>query len=142
MKGNPFDFFVQFHLTERCNLACRHCYQSGIVSEMNYEEVCGAIADAKTTIEGWARDYEMDVSPSLHFTGGEPLLQLGGCRPYLRGIRSGGWLLAETTAADPSLRAGLRPRAGSSSTGSTILAGPAGALGPERASAADFEDIP
>jgi radical SAM protein with 4Fe4S-binding SPASM domain len=75
MKGTPFDFFVQFHLTERCNLACRHCYQSGPVPEMNYEEVCGAIAEVKTAIEGWAKDYEMDVSPSLHFTGGEPLLR-------------------------------------------------------------------
>lgn len=75
MKGTPFDFFVQFHLTERCNLACRHCYQSGPVLEMDYEEICGAIADTKTAIEGWAKDYAMDVSPSLHFTGGEPLLR-------------------------------------------------------------------
>jgi radical SAM protein with 4Fe4S-binding SPASM domain len=42
---------------------------------MTHEEVCGAIADVKTAIEGWAKDYEMDVSPSLHFTGGEPLLR-------------------------------------------------------------------
>jgi AdoMet-dependent heme synthase len=83
MKGTPFDFFVQFHLTERCNLACRHCYQSGQVSEMNYEEICGIIADAKTAIEGWANDYGMDVSPSLHFTGGEPLLR-GDLFPILR----------------------------------------------------------
>ncbi|HWR71362.1 MAG TPA: radical SAM protein [Dehalococcoidia bacterium] len=83
MKGTPFDFFVQFHLTERCNLACRHCYQSGPVSEMNYEEICGVIADVKTTIEGWAKDYAMDVSPSLHFTGGEPLLR-GDLFPILR----------------------------------------------------------
>lgn len=75
MKGTPFDFFVQFHLTERCNLACRHCYQSGPVSEMNHEEVCGAIANVKAAIEGWAKDYAMEVSPSLHFTGGEPLLR-------------------------------------------------------------------
>jgi radical SAM protein with 4Fe4S-binding SPASM domain len=75
MKGTPFDFFVQFHLTERCNLACRHCYQAGPVLEMDYEEICGAIADVKTAIEGWAKDYEMDVSPSLHLTGGEPLLR-------------------------------------------------------------------
>jgi radical SAM protein with 4Fe4S-binding SPASM domain len=75
MKGTPFDFFVQFHLTERCNLACRHCYQARPVPEMEYGEICGAIADAKTAIEGWANDYAMDVSPSLHFTGGEPLLR-------------------------------------------------------------------
>jgi radical SAM protein with 4Fe4S-binding SPASM domain len=75
MRGTPFDFFVQFHLTERCNLSCRHCYQSKTVSEMNYEEVCGAITNVKTAIEGWASDHGMDVSPSLHFTGGEPLLR-------------------------------------------------------------------
>lgn len=42
---------------------------------MNYQEICGAIAEVKRTIEGWAVDYNMDVSPSLHFTGGEPLLR-------------------------------------------------------------------
>ncbi len=43
--------------------------------------------------------------------------------------RSGGAVLSETTAANPSRKTGFRPRAGSSGTGSTILAGPAGALG-------------
>ena len=75
MKGTPFDFFVQFHLTEKCNLACRHCYQSGAVPEMNYQEICGAISSIRTTVEGWAVDYNMNMSPSLHFTGGEPLLR-------------------------------------------------------------------
>lgn len=75
MKGTPFDFFVQFHLTERCNLSCRHCYQSAAVPEMSYEEICGAITEVKRTVEGWAIDHDVDVSPSLHFTGGEPLLR-------------------------------------------------------------------
>jgi AdoMet-dependent heme synthase len=96
MKGTPFDFFVQFHLTERCNLACRHCYQSGPVSEMSYEEICGAIADVKTAIEGWANDYRMDVSPSLHFTGGEPLLR-GDLFPILRYARGCGFTTSVMT---------------------------------------------
>ncbi len=75
MLGTPFEFFVQLHLTESCNLSCRHCYQSEAVSEMNYQELCGVIAEMKRTIEGWATDYDMDVSPSLHLTGGEPLLR-------------------------------------------------------------------
>jgi radical SAM protein with 4Fe4S-binding SPASM domain len=75
MKGTPFDFFVQFHLTERCNLLCRHCYQSAAVSEMTYEEVCGAMTEVKKTVHGWAVDHDIDVSPSLHFTGGEPLVR-------------------------------------------------------------------
>ena len=42
--------------------------------------------------------------------------------------RSPGYCSLVTTAATSSRKTGLRPRAGSSSTGSTILAGPAGAL--------------
>lgn len=75
MRGTPLDFFVQLHVTERCNLACRHCYQSGPVAEMSHQEVCRAITNVKTAVEGWARDYDMDISPSLHVTGGEPLLR-------------------------------------------------------------------
>jgi len=75
MKGTPYDFFVQWHLTERCNLRCRHCYQSGGVAEMRYDEICRAIDNVKSAIEGWATEYQMDMSPSLHFTGGEPLLR-------------------------------------------------------------------
>jgi radical SAM protein with 4Fe4S-binding SPASM domain len=93
MKGTPFDFFVQFHLTERCNLACRHCYQGASVLEMDYGEICGAIADVKTAIEGWAKDHEMDVSPSLHFTGGEPLLR-DDLFPILRHARGCGFSLS------------------------------------------------
>lgn len=102
MKGTPFDFFVQFHLTERCNLACRHCYQSGLVPEMNGEEVCGAIANVKAAIEGWARDYEMDVSPSLHFTGGEPLLRedLLAILGYARGAGFSTSLMSNGTLID------------------------------------------
>lgn len=110
MKGIPFDFFVQFHLTERCNLACRHCYQSGPVSEMNYEEICGAIADVKTAIEGWANDYAMDVSPSLNFTGGEPLLR-GDLFPILRYAWGCGFttaLMSNGTLVDPVTARQLR----------------------------------
>ena len=75
MRGTPLDFFVQLHLTERCNLACRHCYQSAPVAEMSHQEVRLAITNVKTAVEGWAKDYDMDISPSLHVTGGEPLLR-------------------------------------------------------------------
>src|SRR4030043_343180 len=75
MKGTPYDFFVQLHLTERCNLKCRHCYQSGKVSEMNYKEICRAIDNIKEAVQRWVTEYEMEMSPSFHFTGGEPLLR-------------------------------------------------------------------
>ena len=75
MKGTPYDFFVQWHLTERCNLRCRHCYQSGTVPEMSYEEICRAIDNIGKAFQSWVTEYEMEMSPSFHFTGGEPLLR-------------------------------------------------------------------
>ncbi len=90
MNAVPFQFFVQFHLTERCNLACLHCYQSGPVSEMSGEEVGRVIADVRTGIAGWAGDYGLDISPSLHFTGGEPLLR-EDLFPVLRQARERGF---------------------------------------------------
>ena len=110
MKGTPFDFFVQFHLTERCNLACRHCYQGAPVLEMDYGEICGAIADVKTAIEGWAKDYAMNVSPSLHFTGGEPLLR-DDLFPILRHARGCGFsvsLMSNGTMIDRAVAEQLK----------------------------------
>ena len=75
MKGTPYDFFVQWHLTERCNLRCRHCYQSVAVPEMSYQEICGAIDNIRSAFQSWVTLYNMEMSPSFHFTGGEPFLR-------------------------------------------------------------------
>jgi radical SAM protein with 4Fe4S-binding SPASM domain len=75
MEGTLLDFFVQLHMTERCNLRCAYCYQTGSATEMSYAEICRAIDNVKDGIEGWATDYQLDISPSLHLTGGEPLLR-------------------------------------------------------------------
>ncbi len=75
MKGTPYDFFVQWHLTERCNLRCRHCYQWGAVSEMSCQEICGAIDNVRSALKSWVTEYDMQMSPSFHFTGGEPFLR-------------------------------------------------------------------
>jgi len=108
MKGTPFDFFVQFHLTERCNLSCRHCYQSAAVPEMGFEEICGAITEVKKTVQGWAMDHDIDVSPSLHFTGGEPLVRqdlfavldyASGCG-FAVSLMTNGTLIDETAARE------------------------------------------
>ena len=72
----PFEFFVQWHLTERCNLACTHCYQEGSApEEMSYHEIKEAIGDVHDTIAAWSDLYEIDFSPSFNITGGEPFLR-------------------------------------------------------------------
>ena len=73
-----FDFFIQWHLTERCNLRCRHCYQGPKRPlEMTVGDVCSEIDGAVRMFQAWESEQDVRVSPSIHFTGGEPLLYRG-----------------------------------------------------------------
>jgi radical SAM protein with 4Fe4S-binding SPASM domain len=73
-----FQFFIQWHLTERCNLRCRHCYQGWRkVQEMTASEVKREIDGATQMFQAWEEEHGIRVSPSIHFTGGEPFLYKG-----------------------------------------------------------------
>jgi len=73
---NPFDFFFQWHLTERCNLNCLHCYQDGrVAGEMTSYEIERTITILSDTISQWSELYEIPFSPSINVTGGEPFLR-------------------------------------------------------------------
>ena len=73
---NAFDFFVQLHLTERCNLQCRHCYQTGrSVNEMSFPEIREVVAEISDTLGEWESAYGIQYSRSFNVTGGEPLLR-------------------------------------------------------------------
>ncbi len=72
----PFDFFIQWHLTERCNLRCSHCYQTGEKQdEMSLPEIRDGIQEIAETLNIWKRTYDMDFTPSVNISGGEPLLR-------------------------------------------------------------------
>jgi AdoMet-dependent heme synthase len=72
----PFDFFVQLHLTERCNLRCKHCYQTGkSVNEMSFTEIKEAVTEISDTLAEWETVYGMRYSKSFNVTGGEPFLR-------------------------------------------------------------------
>lgn len=73
-----FDFFIQWHLTERCNLQCRHCYQQRRKpGEMSIGELKQQIDGATEMLLAWEEEYDISLSPSIHFTGGEPFLYKG-----------------------------------------------------------------
>ncbi|UCH45096.1 MAG: radical SAM protein [Nitrospiraceae bacterium] len=73
---NSLDFLVQWHLTEKCNLKCTHCYQTGEHRrELSPSEVMKAIQEISHTLNSWHENYDIDFSPSLNITGGEPLLR-------------------------------------------------------------------
>lgn len=64
-------FYIQWHITDHCNLRCRHCYQDNFTGrgDLGWEGL-KAVADTLTsTLERWQR------SACIHVTGGEPLLR-------------------------------------------------------------------
>ena len=73
---NAFDFFVQWHLTERCNLACTHCYQGEKkAAEMTFGEIRRTIGKISETIRQWSDAYAIPFLPGISVTGGEPFLR-------------------------------------------------------------------
>jgi radical SAM protein with 4Fe4S-binding SPASM domain len=75
MQGSPYNFFIQWHVTERCNLKCRHCYQNEALPELTRVQICDGISNICGAIESWIEEYEIDISPFIHFTGGEPFIR-------------------------------------------------------------------
>jgi radical SAM protein with 4Fe4S-binding SPASM domain len=75
-SGSSFDFFIQWHLTERCNLACTHCYQEGrAIGEMDLPGIKQTVHHISDTIRQWSDTYEIPFSASSNITGGEPFLR-------------------------------------------------------------------
>jgi radical SAM protein with 4Fe4S-binding SPASM domain len=76
LTDHSFDFFIQWHLTERCNLRCIHCYQEGKISpEMSLSEIGPVVAEIAEMIQAWSETHEIAFSPSFNVTGGEPFLR-------------------------------------------------------------------
>jgi AdoMet-dependent heme synthase len=70
------DFLIQWHLTERCNLRCRHCYQSTPDGdEMSLPEILVVLDEIAQMFEAWSQAYGMAFSPSFTITGGEVFLR-------------------------------------------------------------------
>jgi MoaA/NifB/PqqE/SkfB family radical SAM enzyme len=71
-----FDFLIQWHLTERCNLKCAHCYQDKEKpEEMPFSEIVPNIKAAAQMVKDWEEIYDIEFLPSFNVTGGEPFLR-------------------------------------------------------------------
>lgn len=70
------EFFIQWHLTERCNLQCSHCYQNGTPgNELSFSESSDFITEVSDMLKEWSDSYDIDFAPSFNVTGGEPFLR-------------------------------------------------------------------
>jgi MoaA/NifB/PqqE/SkfB family radical SAM enzyme len=71
-----FDFLIQWHLTERCNLSCSHCYQEGTkTGELTLPDIKETVTEISEMFSAWTERYGVAVSPSFNITGGEPFLR-------------------------------------------------------------------
>ncbi len=67
------EFTVQWHLTNKCNLNCKHCYMIGKkIYDYPKESAKRFLDDISNTIKLW--NTIIPISKSVSFTGGEPLL--------------------------------------------------------------------
>lgn len=65
------EFYFQWHITERCNLRCKHCYHEDYRSEgeLTSQQLDLAFSRMDTALEKWGRQ------GSASLTGGEPFLR-------------------------------------------------------------------
>jgi radical SAM protein with 4Fe4S-binding SPASM domain len=64
-------FYVQWHITNLCNLHCQHCYQDDFSkkSDLDWQGLKRISDNLLGTLEEW------DKTACIHLTGGEPLLK-------------------------------------------------------------------
>ena len=64
------DFYIQWHITNKCNLRCKHCYQEDYTTdnELSYEEFKVVSDKVFATLHKWNKLGDFSI------TGGEPFL--------------------------------------------------------------------
>ena len=70
-KAMKEQFYIQWHITNVCNLHCKHCYQDDFSrkSDLDRQGLKRISDNLLATLEGW------DKTACIHLTGGEPLLK-------------------------------------------------------------------
>ena len=65
------EFYFQWHITDRCNLRCSHCYQNDYShsSELSLEELKSVADKISHTLTVWKKDGRVAI------TGGEPFVR-------------------------------------------------------------------
>ena len=73
----PHGLMLQWHITERCNLRCAHCYQNGYSGEeLRFEDLLSVLGQFKDSLRLWrnkARRFQ--VRGHITVTGGEPFVR-------------------------------------------------------------------
>ena len=74
--GNQSRLLLQFHITGRCNLRCKHCYRmEGDVEPLSYENVISVIEQYKELRREYNARHQIRRRGHINITGGEPFFR-------------------------------------------------------------------
>lgn len=72
----PRSLKLQWHITERCNLRCSHCYQENYGGEeLSFTQLVGILDQYKNLLQTWKSETGRRVPGHVSVTGGEPFLR-------------------------------------------------------------------
>lgn len=67
---------LQFHITGKCNLRCKHCYRTeGDVEPLTYEDLVTVIEQYKSLQKAYHAHYGIQARGHINITGGEPFFR-------------------------------------------------------------------
>lgn len=68
---------LQWHITDRCNLRCAHCYQEGMAGdELPFPQLLAILQQFRELLQVWGREQGADaVRGHITVTGGEPFVR-------------------------------------------------------------------
>ena len=73
----PHRLVLQWHVTERCNLRCTHCYQESYSGdELPFDDLLRLLQQYKDLLDAWGRPpWSSPVRGHVTVTGGEPFVR-------------------------------------------------------------------
>lgn len=67
---------LQFHITGRCNLACKHCYRvEGNTETLSFDDIKNVIEQFCDLLKAYNDTYKMHKRGHINITGGEPFFR-------------------------------------------------------------------
>jgi MoaA/NifB/PqqE/SkfB family radical SAM enzyme len=69
-------FIMQFHITGRCNLQCKHCYRTeGNIEPLSYDDIVNVIDQYENLMNRYNIEHNLDRKGQINITGGEPFIR-------------------------------------------------------------------
>ena len=69
-SGQPHSLLLQWHITERCNLRCAHCYQESYVGgELDFQELLNILEQFKALLGMWRGRTKQSLGGHITVTG-------------------------------------------------------------------------